>query len=76
MNKIIKLFSLLISLFILAIPIFSQGYRIEVKVEGIRDTSIFLAYHFGEKKLVQDTLYLDKQGEGVFEDEKKLDAGI
>jgi thiol-disulfide isomerase/thioredoxin len=76
MNKIVKLFNLLISAFILSIPVFSQGYRIEVKIEGIRDTSIYLAYHFGDKKLVQDTLYLNKYGEGVFEDEKKLDAGI
>jgi len=76
MTKIIKLFNLLIFAVILSIPVFSQGYRIEVKIEGIRDTSIYLAYHFGEKKLVKDTLYLDKQGEGVFEDEKKLDAGI
>jgi thiol-disulfide isomerase/thioredoxin len=76
MNKIVKLFSLLISAFILSIPVFSQGYRIEVKIEGIRDTSIYLAYHFGDKKLVQDTLYLDKQGEGVFDGDEKLDAGI
>ena len=76
MTKIIKLFYLLIFVFILSMPVFSQGYRIEVKIEGIRDTSIYLAYHFGDKKLVQDTLHLDKQGEGVFEDEKKLDAGI
>ncbi|MBE9510443.1 MAG: redoxin domain-containing protein [Bacteroidetes bacterium] len=76
MNKIIKLFSLIISTFILSIPVFSQGYRIEVKIEGLRDTSIYLAYHFGSKKLVHDTLYLDKQGKGVFEGDEKLDGGI
>ena len=76
MTKIIKLFYLLIFVFILSIPVLPQGYRIEVKIEGIKDTSIVLAYHFGEKKLVKDTIYLDNQGEGVFEDEKKLDAGI
>ena len=76
MTKIIKLFYLLIFVFILSIPVFSQGYRIEIKIEGIRDTSIYLAYHFGDKKLIQDTLHLDKQGEGVFEDDKKLEAGI
>lgn len=76
MNKIIKLFSLLIFALILSIPVLSQGYRIEVNIEGIKDTSIYLAYHFGNKKLVLDTLYLDKQGEGVFKGDKKLDAGI
>lgn len=76
MNKFATLFSLLISAFILSIPVYSQGYRIEVKIEGLRDTSIYLAYHFGDKKLVKDTIYLDKHGKGVFEGDKKLDGGI
>jgi thiol-disulfide isomerase/thioredoxin len=55
---------------------FSQGYNIEVTVDGLRDTSIYLAYHFGNKKYVQDTIRLDSQGKGVFAGPEKLQGGI
>lgn len=56
--------------------VFSQGYNIEVTIDGLRDTSIYLAYHFGNRKYVQDTIRLDSQGKGVFTGPDKLQGGI
>lgn len=55
---------------------FSQAYKIELKVNGIKDSSVYLAYHFGNKKYVKDTLRLNSQGAGIFTGNEKLPGGI
>lgn len=53
-----------------------EGYRIEVQIEGIKDTVCKLAFHFGAKKLLQDTAVVDSQGKMVFEGKETLKGGI
>lgn len=72
-----SIFLLLISL--ISFQEFSQGkggYYISVLVAGLRDSSIYLAYHFGDKQYLKDTITLDARGAGVFRGEKNLPQGI
>ncbi len=71
------------SKFILAIiftifcsSLFAQGYKIEVQIEGIKDTTLLLGYHYGEKKYVQDTATVNSKGIVVFEGDSALNKGI
>lgn len=54
----------------------AQGYRIEVKIDGVKDTTIMLGYHLGDKKYVADTTYVDSKGYGVFEGDSLLHGGM
>ena len=71
-----KILLLIISIFFISSSCFADGYKIKVKIKGLRDTSIYLGYHFGEKKYVTDTILLDNKGVGVFKGEKELTGGI
>jgi thiol-disulfide isomerase/thioredoxin len=53
-----------------------SGYEISVTIAGIKDSTIFLAYHFGDKQYLKDTLKLDNKGYGVFTGKEKLPQGI
>ncbi len=72
MNKII----FFVSLLAVSYSIFGQAYKIDIKIEEIRDTSIYLAYHFGNKKYVKDTIRLDSRGAGSFLGKENLPGGI
>lgn len=54
---------------------FAQGYKIDVQINGIKDTAIMLGYHLGEKKYVQDTAKVDSKGHVVFQGDS-LKQGI
>jgi thiol-disulfide isomerase/thioredoxin len=52
------------------------GYDIGISVPDIRDSSVYLAYHFGDKQYIKDTLILDNKGSGVFSGKELLPQGI
>lgn len=59
--------------------IFSQlkkGYEINVTINGLKDSSVYLAYHLGDKQYIQDTLILDSSGKTVIKGEAALPQGI
>ena len=62
----------------LATSLFAQKkpHKIEVKIDGIKDTTLYLGYHYGVKKLVSDTIRVDSKGNGVFEGDSLLDGGL
>ena len=69
---------LLIILF-LPVTVFCQlknNYEISLTISGLRDSSVYLAYHFGNKQYLTDTAMLDGKGRGVFEGDEKLKQGI
>lgn len=76
MKTSIKLFILVLVLFLANNQAFADGYKIKVKINGLKDTTVYLGYHFGEKNFVLDTIKIDKKGEGIFKGEKKLERGI
>lgn len=54
-----------------------NGYRIEVKMSDIKDTSnVFLAFYYNGKTYSKDTAKFDGKGTAVFRGDKKLDEGM
>ncbi len=61
--------------------VFHPGYsqdpvEINFKVKGVADTSCLLAYRFGSKIFVKDTVDMDKKGMGTLTSKKKFGAGV
>ncbi len=54
----------------------NTSYRIEVRLTDLKDTTLLLGYHFGDKKFVADTAYLDSKGVAVFEGDSLLPGGM
>jgi thiol-disulfide isomerase/thioredoxin len=55
---------------------YAQQYEIRVKMEGVRDSDIFLGYSYEDKRYVVDTATPDKNGNAVFSKNKKLERGV
>ncbi len=73
-----KRFITLILSLSLVLGAFAQkdAYKINVQIKGVSDTTLLLGYHYGSKKLVSDTIKVDKDGKGVFEGDTLLEAGM
>ncbi len=54
----------------------NQGYRIEVNLTDLKDTTLLLGYHFGEKKFIADTAQIDSKGKAVFSGDSLLQGGM
>lgn len=74
LKYIIKIVILIAGLMSCALA--DKGYVIDVKVEGIQDTTSFLAYHYGNRQYIEDTVMIDNQGKFRFQGEKSLPSGI
>jgi thiol-disulfide isomerase/thioredoxin len=75
MRKLI--FSILLSL----VPVFlsgqlKNGYEINVTIMDLQDSTVFLAYHLGDKQYIKDTANLDRSGNGIFRGQQNLPQGI
>lgn len=53
-----------------------SGYRITVKIPGMKDTTCFLGRYYGDKQYVLDTARSDGEGVVVFEGKKPLEGGL
>lgn len=75
-----SLFFILIALFGISLSACSQDkqktYRIEVNLSDLKDTTLLLGYHFGEKKFIADTAQLDSKGKAVFTGDTLLPGGM
>jgi len=69
-------FGLLLVLLWIPICGFGQGYHIEIKIAGLPDTTLLLAYHYGNKNFISDTLYTDRSGSVVTEGKEPLPGGV
>lgn len=56
--------------------IFSQQYEINVHIENLEDSTIYLGYYYGDKQYAKDTLTLNSKGNGVFQGEDTLSGGV
>ena len=68
-----------ILLFVIPAMAFCQsksGYEIEITLDGLPDSTVFLAYHLGDKQYIKDTLKLDRSGHGVFNGKEALPQGL
>lgn len=39
----------------------TKGYNITVKIEGLKDTVCYMAYHFGDKQYLRDTAQVNSK---------------
>ena len=54
----------------------SSGYEIKVHINNLKDSTIYLGNHFGEKQYVRDTIKLDHEGWATFQGKDSLPGGI
>lgn len=53
-----------------------KGYRFEVRIDGLKDTTLLLGYHLGDKKFVADTAKVNSKGVAIFESDTLLHGGM
>ncbi len=53
-----------------------KGYEIDLTIKGLNDSTVYLAYHFGDKQYIKDTLKLDNKGYGRLTGQESLPQGI
>lgn len=63
------------------VPVFSfgqlkNGYEIELTIRDLPDSTVFLAYHLGDKQYIKDTVILDRSGHGIVHGQEILPQGI
>ncbi|MEJ7643994.1 MAG: thioredoxin-like domain-containing protein [Chryseolinea sp.] len=49
-----------------------QGYKLKFRIEGLKDTTIYLGNYYGETTYIKDTAHVNNNGEFVFEGQKPL----
>ena len=52
------------------------GYEITVKVDGFTEKEAYLAYHYGDKQYIKDTVQVNDSGNLVFSGEEMLEPGF
>lgn len=72
----IKFYSLLLYVFLCTAGAAAQGYRIKVQVKPAVAGHLYLAYYYGERKLLQDSARIDATGTAVFQGKEKLPGGL
>ncbi len=69
-------YTILITGSVLSCAIAEKGHHIEVKVTGLQDTTSMLAYHFGNRQYILDTVGIDHEGRFRFQGDERLDPGM
>lgn len=68
--------TLLALVFVIGAGASAQGYKIKVTINGTSSDTMYLAYHYGEKQYLRDTIISDEKGTGVFQGDTALPGGI
>ncbi|PWK29443.1 uncharacterized protein DUF5106 [Arcicella aurantiaca] len=55
---------------------FSQGYKIEGRIRGLKDSTCYLTYYFENQNFVQDSTVVSSDGTISFRGEKPLKGGM
>ncbi|MCD4747525.1 MAG: DUF5106 domain-containing protein [Bacteroidales bacterium] len=74
----IKIILLSLSFIIIAYNVTAKGdgYKISIKVKGIKDTLCYLVNYYGDKTYFTDTARVSENGKFVFTGNEKLPGGI
>lgn len=80
MIKRIQRTYIVVGLFLLAAtnPLFAQkpGYAINFSIDGLRDTTAYLGYYYGESTHIKDTAKVDSKGNFTFKKNTPLPQGV
>ena len=73
-----RVLGILVCLLLISQLNYSQdGYKIKIKIKGLKEKdTLLLGHHFADKMYADDTAFVDKNGWAIFEGKKKLDGGI
>jgi thiol-disulfide isomerase/thioredoxin len=52
------------------------GYEIDITINDLQDSTVYMAYHLGDKQYIKDTIKLDRTGHGVARGRELLPEGI
>ncbi|MFC2097315.1 redoxin domain-containing protein [Bacteroidota bacterium] len=75
MKKYISI-TLFVIFLVPVINVFSQGYKIEVTINDLKNEELYLAYHYASKVYVLDTVRTDENSYALFTGEEKLEGGM
>lgn len=53
-----------------------NGHKIEITINGLKDTTLILGHYFNQRMYVDDTTRIDGSGKAIFSDDKPLPGGI
>jgi hypothetical protein len=63
-------------LFLFPFGCFGQsGYNLNFKIKGLKDTTIYLGYYYGESNYIKDTAHVNSKGEFAFAGKQPLAHG-
>lgn len=64
-------------IFLFSAACFAQnGYKVQFKIDGLKDTTAYLGYYYGESTFVKDTAKVNHAGEFVFDGKQLLPQGV
>ncbi|MDB5228533.1 MAG: hypothetical protein JWN78_2726, partial [Bacteroidota bacterium] len=65
-------------LFLFTILAFSEekNFNISITVKGMENQNGILAYYYGDKRFVKDTIRFDAKGNGVIKGKQDIPAGV
>lgn len=64
-------------LFLISGLTFGQpAYKLQFKIEGLKDTTVYLGYYYGESTFVRDTAKVNSKGEFTFDGKQPLRQGV
>lgn len=63
------------------LPLFSfsqlkNGYEIDLTINGLQDSIVYMAYHLGDKQYIKDTIRLNHSGHAILHGREALPQGI
>ena len=53
-----------------------DGYQIDVQINGLSNSDLYLGFHYGNRQFIKDTIRLDENGTGTFKGPEALGQGI
>lgn len=66
----------IISSFCLTTYAGNDGFKIKLKIKGLKDTTVYLGNYFGNKQYYKDTARVDANGVCIFEGKEPLPGGM
>ncbi|MEQ8927213.1 MAG: thioredoxin-like domain-containing protein [Fulvivirga sp.] len=67
---------LIVALLYSSTHVVAQNYKLDFKVEGLADTTVYLGNYFGESTYLKDTAQVNSNGEFTFDGNKELESGM
>lgn len=53
-----------------------DGYQIDVQINGLNNSDLYLGFHYGNRQFIKDTIRLGENGTGTFKGPEALGQGI